>query len=325
MNKINNLTSPKISIAIPVYNEEKTILDLLESLYIQSYRPDEIIISDGGSTDSTIEIINNFTNKKKDINIKIVGRQNYCRGSGRNMAIKHCKNQFIALIDSGHRANKDWLNSFVNTLKINSDADIIYGSVVPNTNGYFNKILSSFLLGNRKHDGKINKSVASILIRKNILKVIGLFRESLDGKYIVEDLDFLKKIKANKDINEKYSESSFTYWYPAENLFQFYKKYLTYSIGAVKAGYFNVWHAKVLRNMFIFFFIIFLSIVYSKLFILLILFFIILRSVLYLNKNSWYNKSSILIKFKYIFGKSFLLLLIDYIAILGLLLSIFKI
>jgi len=324
VNKINNLKSPKISIAIPVYNEEETILGLLESIYSQSYKPDEIIISDGGSKDKTIELIEEFKSKNKNISIKIVGRKNYCRGSGRNTAIENCKNKFIALIDSGHYASKDWLKNFVDKLIADVNIDIIYGSVVPNTNGYFNKILSSFLLGNRKHNGKICQSVASILIRKSLFYEIGMFKESLDGQYVVEDLDFLKKIKIHKNIKVKHSELSSTYWTPAKNLSEFYIKYLSYSLGAVKSGYFNVWHLKVLRNFSILIFFIFLTIIYSKFIILIILFFIILRSILYLNKNIWYTKSSILIKFKYIIGKSFLLLLLDYIAMHGLLLYFFK-
>ena len=50
----------KISFVATVFNEEKTITALLDSLFKQTKMPDEIIIVDGGSLDSTLSRIFNF-------------------------------------------------------------------------------------------------------------------------------------------------------------------------------------------------------------------------------------------------------------------------
>lgn len=50
----------KISVAIPVYNEEKYIAECLTALTIQERPPDEIIIVDNNSTDNTMNIVKNF-------------------------------------------------------------------------------------------------------------------------------------------------------------------------------------------------------------------------------------------------------------------------
>ena len=47
----------KVSLCITTFNEEKTIQKLLNSLIIQTLLPNEIVITDGGSTDKTISLI----------------------------------------------------------------------------------------------------------------------------------------------------------------------------------------------------------------------------------------------------------------------------
>jgi glycosyltransferase involved in cell wall biosynthesis len=50
----------KVTIALAVYNGAAYIREQLESFVAQTYRPDELVISDDGSTDRTLDIINEF-------------------------------------------------------------------------------------------------------------------------------------------------------------------------------------------------------------------------------------------------------------------------
>ena len=49
-----------VSIIIPVYNREKTLQRLFQSLVLQDYRPLEVILVDNASTDASLEICNEF-------------------------------------------------------------------------------------------------------------------------------------------------------------------------------------------------------------------------------------------------------------------------
>ena len=50
----------KVSVIVPVRDEEDSIRTLLDGLLNQSRKPDEIVITDGGSTDSTTDIISGY-------------------------------------------------------------------------------------------------------------------------------------------------------------------------------------------------------------------------------------------------------------------------
>ena len=68
-NTINSSNKvPLVSIGVPVFNGEKTLVAALESLTKQSFNNIEIIISDNASTDSTQTICEKFAEKDSRVN-----------------------------------------------------------------------------------------------------------------------------------------------------------------------------------------------------------------------------------------------------------------
>ncbi|MDF1643115.1 MAG: glycosyltransferase family A protein [Pseudomonadales bacterium] len=99
--------STKFSVAIPAYNCAPYLEETLRSILDQELPPDEIIIVDDGSTDTTPDVIAKFGEKVKSTRIANSGP-----GAARKYAIDQCKNSWIALCDSddiwckNHLANK---------------------------------------------------------------------------------------------------------------------------------------------------------------------------------------------------------------------------
>jgi len=92
----------KVSVVIPVYNEEKYIKNCLDSLMNQTEKPDEIIISNNNSTDRTIEIVKNY-------NVKIISEHFQGIGYARNAGFNSASGNIIARCDADTLPSPDWI------------------------------------------------------------------------------------------------------------------------------------------------------------------------------------------------------------------------
>lgn len=114
----------KISVVIPVYNEEKRIKSTLEALYNNSEKPYEVIIADGCSTDKTVEII-----RKKYPQVIIVRNNRKNAAAGRNVGIKRARGTVIAFTDGDCLVDKDWLKQIRIAFE-NNEIDGVGGKVL---------------------------------------------------------------------------------------------------------------------------------------------------------------------------------------------------
>ncbi|MGN1417972.1 MAG: glycosyltransferase [Acutalibacteraceae bacterium] len=93
----------KISVVIPVYNEEKHIVQCIDALLNNTRKPDEILLADGGSTDRTRMLASAFSQ------VTILDNPEKTAAAGRNVGIRHAKGDIIAFTDGDCIVEKDWL------------------------------------------------------------------------------------------------------------------------------------------------------------------------------------------------------------------------
>ena len=85
----------KVSVILPVFNEEKYIQQAIESVLNQTLTDFELIIVDDGSTDDTLNIIRSFDDKR----IKLITQDNSGPGASRNRAMKVAVGEYITFLD----------------------------------------------------------------------------------------------------------------------------------------------------------------------------------------------------------------------------------
>lgn len=156
-----------VSIIIPVYNGEKTIQKTIQSVLSQSYSNIEIILVDDCSTDNTIKVITQLTQKDNRIHF-FQNTQNRGVAHTRNFACSVATGDYLAFLDSDDLWHKEKLAKQLNYMQ-KTKADICYTAYnmidkedrllsnrfVPSTLTYTdllkeNSILCSSVLLNRK-------------------------------------------------------------------------------------------------------------------------------------------------------------------------------
>jgi teichuronic acid biosynthesis glycosyltransferase TuaG len=91
--------SELVSIITPTYNAEKYIRQTLQSVINQSYQNWEMILADDASTDNTVAIIEEFS--QKDYRIKLFKLpENRGNGFARNAALEKASGKYMAYLDA---------------------------------------------------------------------------------------------------------------------------------------------------------------------------------------------------------------------------------
>jgi len=126
----------KISVIIPTFNAEKTIIKCLNALKNQSYKNFETIVVDGKSTDKTVEVVENF-----DFNARLKRWKPSGPGEKRNVGAKMARGEILFFLDSDLALSKDALGELVKVFK-KVGADGITGTpLTPKDSGMLDYIV----------------------------------------------------------------------------------------------------------------------------------------------------------------------------------------
>jgi hypothetical protein len=179
----------KISVVIPAFNSEKTILRAIDSVRCQSTPVEEIIVVDDNSTDRTVEIVGSVADK----GVRIIRfDENRGPGAARNAGIEAASGDWIAFLD----ADDEWLSS-----KLRLQAEVVQQTpeIVWCCTNYFickddgrkpkvNITKAELAIGNRAYfedyfqavsQGVCDIQTSTLMIRRDVFAEAGLFDTSL--------------------------------------------------------------------------------------------------------------------------------------------------
>ncbi len=113
-----------ISVALINYNNEKYLSEAIDSIVNQTRVPDEVVISDDGSTDQSIEIIRSYVDRFPFIKF-VQTPKNLGAAGNRDFAIRHCTSDFFINLDSDDRFTPEVIEATEKALSICPDSVVI--------------------------------------------------------------------------------------------------------------------------------------------------------------------------------------------------------
>lgn len=198
-----------ISIVVPVLNGEKSIGKCLESMTRLTYPKSmfEVIIVDNGSTDRTMEIVENFR-RGHNVDIKLCFQKIKSSYAARNIGVKNAKGDIVAFTDADCIVHKDWLT---NVVAYFSDVTIggVAGEVLSELSSGDSIVErytadSEILSQKRKFDsGSLPYAqTANAIYRKELFSKMGYFDEVVSGG----DADYSWRMLLDTDYRIVYAE-----------------------------------------------------------------------------------------------------------------------
>lgn len=161
----------RISVIIPMFNRQSTIIRCLDSVFRQTYPADEIIVIDDGSDDSSVSVVQSLGNKL----VKILTQEHLGAQVARNYGIREAVGNWIAFLDSDDewtpnklerqveeiRNTEEEVLIFSNGYKQKGGKKELFGLLVPEENIFQETLRRSFIL------------FPTILVQKRSLEKIG--------------------------------------------------------------------------------------------------------------------------------------------------------
>ena len=115
-----------ISVLMAVFNCDKYLKEAIDSILDQTWEDFEFIIVNDGSTDNSLGILRAYQDKRLKI---ITYKENRGVAYARNVGLKHCTSDYIALMDADDVALPDRLKLQYEYLMEHNDIDGVYAKV----------------------------------------------------------------------------------------------------------------------------------------------------------------------------------------------------
>ena len=130
-----------LSLIVPAHNEEKRILDSLESYLGLLNKHDEIIVVCNGCIDNTFNLVNEFLKKHKNIRFINIDKR-IGKGAAILNGFNESKKEYIGFLDADNSFNLDHIKNMIKDIKTNKKDMIIASKWKDNS---FFKVPESFM------------------------------------------------------------------------------------------------------------------------------------------------------------------------------------
>lgn len=167
---MTNMETPLVSIVIPAYNVESTVIETLESVVAQTYDNIETIIVDDGSTDSTLKVVQQFLKDKPNIHVHT--KKNEGLAATRNYGFQFIKGRFLLFLDADDLIDSNFVKLCVDVFTSQPNVDIVTTEVQ-----HFERLNNIYIPPAFTLDTilRVNCFVITSMIKSQAFKEIGMF------------------------------------------------------------------------------------------------------------------------------------------------------
>ncbi len=229
----------KVTVIATVLNEEASVGELLHSLVSQTRRPDEVIISDGGSTDDTLRRLQAGA---EGLNLQVIPLASANIAEGRNAAVVRATGDVIAVTDAGVRLKPTWLEQLLAPFETRRGRlDVVSGFFEPDPRSVFEVAMGATVLPTREeiNPARFLPSSRSVAFTRDAWRRAGGYPEWLD---YCEDVVFDLALRRSGCVFG-WAPEAVAFFRPRPNLRAFWTQYYRYARGDGKAGLWPRRHA----------------------------------------------------------------------------------
>ena len=229
----------RVSVICTVKNEAHAVCRLLDSLAGQTRRPDEVVITDGGSTDGTPAILADFA-ARAPFPLRVIAAPGSNIAQGRNLAIRAATGDIIASTDAGVWLEPTWLADLVAPFA-DPHVHVVSGFFVPDPQTVFETALGATTLPavEEVRPDRFIPSSRSVAFRQAAWEAVGGYPEWLDYcEDVIFDLDLRARFP-----DFGWAPTAVAHFRPRASLRAFARQYYLYARGDGKAGLWPKRHA----------------------------------------------------------------------------------
>lgn len=232
---------PRITIMLPVRNEQRFIAQTLQQIYDQDYPKAllDVVVADGMSTDLTGEIVNEFARTHPDLQVQLIENPKRLSSAGRNLALRHGSGDYFLLIDGHvHIPGPDTVANYAR-LALANDAQVLGRPqpLTPPDIDEFQRLVALARQSSLAHsqesfiysgyEGWTSPISIGVMYRRDLIERMEPFDESFDA---AEDLEFNYRIE-QLGLKCFTSPALAVHYYPRESLRGLFRQTSRYGYG----------------------------------------------------------------------------------------------
>ncbi|HET7035689.1 MAG TPA: glycosyltransferase [Thermomicrobiaceae bacterium] len=230
----------RVALILTVKDEADSIDALLAAIAAQHRPPDEIIVVDGGSCDSTPARLAAWQDR---LPLSVLTAPGANIAAGRNLALRRARGEIVAVTDAGVRLAPDWLAELAAPFErpLAEQPDVVAGFFRAAPANRFERVLGAVTLPDEVEidPGRFLPSSRSLALRRSLIEAGVRYPEWLD---YCEDLVFDLRLRA-AGARFAFRPQAVVWFRPRPTLGAYWRQYFRYARGDGKAGLFARRHA----------------------------------------------------------------------------------